>query len=286
MSTMTGPPTVPDASPVSAMTTAPHRVTAVRATTHDTVTLDLEHARADAYGPGQFNMVYAFGIGEVAISISSHASEAPVLSHTIRATGSVTDALATLRPGDTVGIRGPFGNRWPLAAAEGRDLVVVAGGIGLAPLRPVVLDALEHRDRYRRVVLLLGARTPGDLLYGDELERWRTDDRIELRVTVDVADRGWSGPVGLVTTQLDRTELDTGRSTVVTCGPPVMMRVVARAVLARGVPGEDLHVSLERNMRCGVATCGHCQLGTKLLCRDGPVFPWPDVAGLLEVREL
>ena len=284
--TTTAPPPDTTAAPTSPLTTEPRRITAVRRTTHDTVTLDLEHEDAASFGPGQFNMLYVFGVGESAISVSSHPSESPLLSHTVRAAGWVTDALAAKRPGDAIGIRGPFGNRWPLQAAEGGDLVLVAGGIGLAPLRPAVLHALEHRDRYRRVVLLLGARTPGDLLYVDELDQWRDDDRIELRVTVDTAGRGWFGPVGVVTTQIDRTELDTTATTVLACGPPVMMRFVARSVLGRGVPTEDLYVSLERNMRCGVGTCGHCQVGTELICRDGPVFAWPDVAHLLDVREL
>ena len=231
-------------------------------------------------------MLYAFGVGEAAISVSSHASEAPILSHTIRAAGWVTDALCAVRPGDTIGVRGPYGRGWPLAAARGRDLVLVAGGIGLAPLRPAVLHALAHRDQYRRVVLLLGARTPADLLYPEELDAWRDDDRIELRVTVDTAGRGWFGPVGVVTRQIERTELDPAASTVLTCGPPVMLRFVARSVLGRGIPGEDLHVSLERNMRCAVGTCGHCQVGTALVCRDGPVFAWPEVERLVEVREL
>lgn len=267
-------------------TTVPRRVLAVQRTTRDTVTLDVEHEDAAAFGPGQFNMLYAYGIGEAAISISSHASEAPILSHTVRGTGWVTDALCAMGPGDTIGIRGPYGRGWPLATARGRDLVLIAGGIGLAPLRPVIVEALAHRDDYRRVVLLLGARTPADLLYVDQLDAWRDDDRIELRVTVDTASRGWFGPVGVVTTQIDRTDLDPHASTVLTCGPPVMMRFVARSVLGRGIPGEDLYVSLERNMRCGVGTCGHCQVGTELVCRDGPVFAWPDVARLVEVREL
>lgn len=278
--------TVSRTAPVSPLTTVPHPVAEVRRTTHDTVTLDIEHEDAATFRPGHFNMLYAFGIGESAISVSSHASEAPLLSHTIRRAGWVTSALTALRPGEMLGIRGPFGTTWPLDDAVGRDLVLVAGGIGLAPLRPAVLHALAHRDRYRRVVLLLGARTPGDLLFGDELEAWRDDDRIELRVTVDVAGRGWCGPVGLVTTEIDRAELDPSASTVLTCGPPAMLRFVARSVLGSGIAPEDLHVSLERNMRCGIGICGRCQLGTELICRDGPVFAWHQVNRLLEVREL
>ena len=270
----------------AATTPVPHRVIGVRPAARGCVTLDVEESGAAASRPGQFDMVSVLGVGEAAISISSHPAEAPVLSHTVRGAGWVTDALCALRPGDVVGVRGPYGRGWPVDAAVGRDLVLVAGGIGLAPLRPALLEALHRREEFGRVVLLLGARTPEDLLYTDELDVWRDDERVELAVTVDVAGRGWFGPVGLVTRLLDRAGLDPSRTTLMTCGPPVMMTAVARAALALGVEPDRLHVSLERNMRCGVGTCGHCQVGTVLVCRDGPVFPWPEVARLLEVREL
>jgi NAD(P)H-flavin reductase len=270
-----------------ALTSRPYRVSTVRQQTHDVVTLDVRPERDPiAFEPGQFDMVYVYGVGEAAISISSDPSTPEVLSHTIRAVGWVTRALNDLQPGATIGIRGPYGRPWPLHEAEGRDLVIVAGGIGLAPVRPAIVQALRDRDRFRRLVLLVGARSPRDLVFRDDLERWTVDPAIDVHVTVDSAVRGWTGHVGVVTKLLPRVPFDPQEAVVLTCGPEVMMRFTARAALTRGVPAERIHVTLERNMRCGVGTCGHCQLGPEFLCRDGPVFAWPEVARLLEVREL
>lgn len=270
-----------------ALTSRPYRVSTVRQQTHDVVTLDVRPERDPiAFQPGQFDMVYVYGVGEAAISISSDPSTPEVLSHTIRAVGWVTRALNELQPGATIGIRGPYGRPWPLHEAEGRDLVIVAGGIGLAPVRPAIVQALRDRDRFRRLVLLVGARSPRDLVFRDDLERWTVDPAIDVHVTVDSAVRGWAGHVGVVTKLLPRVPFDPQEAVVLTCGPEVMMRFTARAALTRGVPDERIHVTLERNMRCGVGTCGHCQLGPEFLCRDGPVFAWPEVARLLEVREL
>jgi NAD(P)H-flavin reductase len=189
--------------------------------------------------------------------------------------GAVTRALHAAQPGSLIGVRGPFGTSWDVASAAGRDVVIVAGGIGLAPLRPVVLSALADRSRYGRIVLLTGARTPGDLLYADDLERWRRDG-VEVAVTVDRADSGWSGEVGLVTALIEPAGL----------APDVMMRFTADALAARGIPASQIWVSLERNMRCGVGWCGHCQLGPLLVCRDGPVVSYDRAAALMTVREL
>ena len=182
-------------------------------------------------------------------------------------------------------MRGPFGTGWDVASAAGRDIVIVAGGIGLAPLRPVVLTALADRSRYGRIVLLAGARTPGDLLYADELDRWRRDG-VEVAVTVDQADSGWSGEVGLVTALIKPAGLAPGNSVAFICGPDIMMRVTADALAALGIPAGRIRVSLERNMRCGAAWCGHCQLGPLLVCRDGPVVGYDRAAALMRVREL
>lgn len=279
--------TAPAGTSLDALTARPAVVSALRRQTHDTTTLDVEveHARP-RFAPGQFDMLYAHGVGEAAISISSDPADPHLLSHTVRAVGWVTRALCDLQPGATIGLRGPYGRPWPLAGAADRDLVLVAGGIGLAPLRPVVLEALRLRDRFRRLVLLVGARTPRDLLFRDDLAAWDADDRIRVAVTVDRADRGWDGRVGLVTKLVDAAAFEPAAATVFTCGPEIMMRFVARAFTDRGVDASDVHVSLERTMRCGVGTCGHCQLGPIVVCRDGPVVPWSRVAPLLEVREL
>lgn len=295
---MTGQGTATPA-PAESAATAPalpcfYRVTSRREDTGDTVTLELtEPARPShlvpAFAPGQFAMLTAFGIGEVPISVSglgdNGGGRARRLEHTLRAVGAVTRALHAAQPGSLIGVRGPFGTSWDVASAAGRDIVIVAGGIGLAPLRPVLLTALADRSRYGRIVLLAGARTPGDLLYADELERWRRDG-VEVAVTVDRAEVGWSGEVGLVTALIEPARLAPGNSLAFVCGPDIMMRFTADALAARGIPVHRIRVSLERNMRCGVGWCGHCQLGPLLVCRDGPVVGYDRAAALMRVREL
>ena len=268
-----------------------YRVASRREDTGDTVTVELAEPAGPvpAFAPGQFAMLTAFGVGEVPISVSglgdNSGGQARRLEHTLRAVGAVTRALCAAQPGSLIGVRGPFGTSWDVASAAGRDIVIVAGGIGLAPLRPVVLTALADRSRYGRIVLLVGARTPADLLYAGELERWRHDG-VEVAVTVDQADTGWSGQVGLVTALIEPAGLAPGNSLAFVCGPDVMMRVTADALAALGIPAGRIRVSLERNMRCGAGWCGHCQLGPLLVCRDGPVVGYDRAAALMRVREL
>ena len=269
-------------------------VTSRREDTSDTVTLELTEpsnpsASVPAFAPGQFAMLTAFGVGEVPISVSglgeSNGGRAHRLEHTLRAVGAVSRALRAAQPGSLIGVRGPFGTSWDVPSAAGQDIVIVAGGIGLAPLRPVVLTALADRSSYGRIVLLVGARTPGDLLYTDELERWRRDG-VEVAVTVDRADIGWSGEVGVVTALIEPAGLAPGNTVAFVCGPDVMMRFTADALAAQGIPAGRIRVSLERNMRCGVGWCGHCQFGPLLVCRDGPVVSYDRAAALMTVREL
>ena len=270
-----------------AMTPVPHRVVSRTQETADTWTLELEPL-ADRVRPraGQFDMLYAFGVGEVPISTSGdHDGDGP-LTHTIRAVGAVTRALCAAEPGAVIGVRGPFGTEWPLAEAVGGDLLVVAGGIGLAPLRPAIRHALERREDYGSVSVLVGARTPQDLLFVSELEAWRARLDAEVDVTVDAAASGWHGRVGLVTTLIPGAVIDPATAAALVCGPEVMMTFVVRALLERGVPLERIWVSMERNMRCAVGHCGHCQLGPTLICRDGAVFPAGAMQRLMEVREL
>ena len=268
-----------------------YRVASRREDTGDTVTMELTEPAigVPAFAPGQFAMLTALGVGEVPISVSglgdNSGGQARRLQHTLRAVGAVTRALHAAQPGSLIGVRGPFGTGWDVASAAGRDVVIVAGGIGLAPLRPVVLTALADRSRYGRIVLLVGARTPGDLLYTDELERWRRDG-VEVAVTVDRADSGWDGEVGLVTALIKPAGLAPGNSVAFVCGPDIMMRFTADALAAEGIPVHRIRVSLERNMRCGAAWCGHCQLGPLLVCRDGPVVGYDRAAALMSVREL
>lgn len=265
-----------------------YRVRQRRRELADTVTLALEplDGPAPRYRPGQFNMLYAFGVGEVPVSVSGDPETGGPLLHTVRAAGAVTRALCAARPGDVLGLRGPFGTAWDLESAAGRDVVVIAGGIGLAPLRPAVYRLLAERERYGKVVVLVGARSPDTLLYARELRAWRGRFDIEVEVTVDRAERDWRGHVGVVTELLAGVPLDPARTVGLVCGPEVMMRLAARALVDRGVPTSAVRVSLERNMKCAVGHCGHCQLGTVLVCRDGAVFDYQRVASLLALREV
>ncbi|HEY4463441.1 MAG TPA: FAD/NAD(P)-binding protein [Streptosporangiaceae bacterium] len=269
-------------------TPAPWRTAATRRESHDTVTLELEPPPGEVFcfQPGQFNMLYAFGVGEVPISISGDpAADGPV-RHTIRNVGMVTHALSTLAPGDQVGVRGPFGTQWPLSAAEGGDVVIVAGGIGLPPLRPAIYHLLGHRDRYRRIVLLYGARTPRDLLFTGELTSWRSRFDLEVEVTVDAAAGDWRGDVGVVPDLIGRATFDPATATAIMVGPEIMMRFTVRSLLAAGLPDDRIFLSMERNMHCAAAMCGHCQLGPFLLCRDGPVLGYRPLAPWLGLREV
>ncbi len=250
------------------------------------VTLDLAPAEPFEFRPGQFNMLYQPGIGEVPISISSDPADNGHILHTIRDVGPVTNALCALRPGQRVGVRGPYGTSWPIAAAAGGDLVIVAGGIGLPPLRPALYQAHGQRERFGRLALLYGARTPDDLLFPDELSGWRARFDLDVYVTVDAAARGWRGDVGVVPDLVRRAPFDPPHTTAFVVGPEIMMRFTVRALRAAGVPDDRMYLSMERNMQCAVAMCGHCQLGPFLVCRDGPVFSYRQLAGWLGIREV
>jgi NAD(P)H-flavin reductase len=283
---------VPIAEPAAApaaMVPLAYRVVATRRETFDTWTLELEPDGASIapMAPGQFAMLYAFGSGEVPISLSGDpGAETGPLVHTIRAYARTTRALCALSPGAAVGVRGPFGRPWPLREAEGRDVVLVAGGIGLAPLRPVVYHVLAHREHFGRLTILYGARAPEDLLYLEEIERWRELLDVGVDVTVDAAGPGWHGRVGVVTTLVPRVRFQPGEAIAMICGPEVMMRFATTVLRDRGMASEDLHVTLERSMKCAVGHCGHCQLGPAFICKDGPVFRLDAVQRLLGVREL
>lgn len=280
-------PTAPSpAAAVSPMLPRPFLVESVRRETRDTRSVRLRPAKGappPGFLPGQFNMLYALGIGEVPLSISADGGDGSI-THTIRAAGAVTGALCALKPGDQVGLRGPFGRPWPLERLEGRDVVLMAGGIGLAPLRPAVQALLKERGRYGRLFLLYGARSPADLLFARELRAWA--GRLDVEVTVDLATKGWRGPVGVVTSLLSRPRLEPVRTAALLCGPEVMMRFCAGALLCLGLRPGDIHLSLERNMKCAVGFCGHCQLGPAFLCKDGPVFSWESVESWLGIRHL
>lgn len=253
--------------------------------THDTFTLTLDPPRADyRFGPGQFNMLYVFGVGEAAISLSGDPDAAECV-HTIRAVGSVTNALARLGTGAAIGVRGPFGSTWPVEAARGKDVVLVTGGIGLAPLRPTIYHLLRHRQEYGRVVLIHGVRTPQDMLFADEIRAWSQRGDFQVLCTVEHADASWQGQVGLVTHLFAQAVFDPARTIAMMCGPEIMMRVTIREFARRGVAEEGLYLSLERNMHCAVGFCGHCQLGPSFVCMDGPVLRYDRMKPFLDVRE-
>jgi NAD(P)H-flavin reductase len=269
------------------MVPVPYRVATARQDTDDTWTLGLEPGAGVppmSFEPGQFNMLYAFGVGEVPISICGDPGREGPIEHTVRSVGAVTAAICASVPGDSLGVRGPFGSSWPVDAAHGRDLVILAGGIGLAPLRPTIMRAVAERDRFERVVVLYGGRTPDQLLYAGEIEAWR-EAGVELFVTVDSAGAEWRGHVGVVTTLLDAARVGR-RAVAMLCGPEVMMRIAVAALRERGVLSQDIHVSLERNMKCAIVSCGHCQFGPSFMCREGPVMRFDRVEPWLAIREL
>ncbi len=277
------------AGPLAPMVPALHVIRQVKAETADTFTVDLAPADGStppAFVPGQFNMVYVPPVGEVPVSISGDPGVPGSIVHTVRAVGAVTKAMRKLRVGGFVGIRGPFGTGWPVDACEGRDVVIVAGGIGLAPLRPVLYRLLADRDRYGRIVLLYGCRTPIDLLFRRELARWRARLDLHVYVTVDRAVGRWHGYVGVVPSLIAKAPFTPGRTVAMICGPEVMMRFTALRFVERGVAPADIHVSMERNMECGIGLCGHCQYGPHFVCRDGPVFPYERIRRLLAAREV
>jgi NAD(P)H-flavin reductase len=276
------------AGSLEAMTPVPYAVAAKRQDTYDTWTLELEPQNGAPIvpGPGQFNMLYAFGVGEVPISNAGHFETEERLVHTIRAVGAVTKALCAAEVGTVIGVRGPFGNTWPIEDAKGKDVVIVAGGIGLPPLRPAIYHVLKHREDYGRFVLLYGARTPSDLLFLDEVKSWQRDYDVDLDLTVDAGDTDWKGKVGLVTKLIPPAQFDADDARGFIVGPEIMMKFVAQELMNRDLPAKSIYVSMERTMRCGVGLCGHCQIGPTLVCRDGAVYTWDEVENLIAVKEL
>jgi NAD(P)H-flavin reductase len=264
----------------------PVRVTRIRKETVDVATLELTPASPFAFGPGQFNMLYVFGLGEVAISISGDPAKRDRVVHTVRAVGAVSTAITRLRRGMAVGVRGPYGSCWPVAESEGSDVILVAGGLGLAPLRPAFYRVLARREHYGRVVLLYGARSPADILCRRELEAWRRRLDVDIVVTVDHAGADWRGNVGVVPTLIGRTAVDADHAVAMVCGPEIMMRFTIDALRGEGLSADRIYLSMERNMKCAVGLCGHCQFGPAFVCRDGPVFRLDRIARLLDIREI
>jgi NAD(P)H-flavin reductase len=266
-----------------------YRVTRRHKENADTFTLELAPADGSGlagFAPGQFNMLYVPGVGEAPISISGNPEEPEQILHTTRAVGTVTKAMARLGKGDVIGVRGPFGNSWPVAAAAGYDVVIVAGGIGLAPLRPAIYQILDHREQYGKVVLLYGARTQEEILFRKEIAEWRSRFDVSVGVTVDRATGNWHGNVGVVTTLIPRAPFDPSETIAMVCGPEIMMRFTVKELRQRGITDDRIYLSMERNMKCAVGFCGHCQFGPKFICRDGPIFSFDQIRPFFGMREV
>jgi NAD(P)H-flavin reductase len=265
-----------------------YRVESVRRELSDTITLELKPiaGRRPPFQPGQFNMLYVFGVGEVPISMSGDRTRDAVLVHTVRDVGAVSAAIAKLEAGATIGVRGPFGTIWPVAAAEGADVIIIAGGLGIAPLRPAIYEIMASRKRYGRVAILFGSRNPADMLYRHELEEWRRRLDVEIEVTVDHADADWRGNVGVVPALVPRFVFDPDETFALVCGPEVMMRFTVNALRHAGIAADRIYLSMERNMKCAIGLCGHCQFGSAFICKDGPVMRYDRIAGIFAMREI
>lgn len=258
----------------------------------DTYTLTLESPFAVMGGnffftPGQFNMLGMPGLGEVPISISGDPENPQKLVHTVRAVGNVTEAITSTHAGDLLTVRGPFGIGWPVEKAEGREVIVVAGGVGLPPLRPAIYHFLANLTLYPKISLLYGARSPSDIVFKRELERWTKRSRMQVETTVDRAGRaGWLGQVGVVTSLIGKIKFNPAQVLAMVCGPEIMLRYTILELEKRGVAPENIYLSMERNMKCGVRFCGHCQWGPYFICKDGPVFCYADIKDWFNQREI
>ena len=266
------------------------RITQVARDSGDTFTITTEPLNSDglpSFQPGQFSMLYEFGVGEIPISISGDPGIANQLRYTIRSVGAVTKALVSHQAGDAIAMRGPFGTSWPMETAKGGDVLLITGGIGLAPLRPAIYEILANRDDYGRLVILYGARSPKDVLFRKELTEWSKAPNTQVLTTVDYGDRTWRGYVGVVTKLFDFISLRPEQTTTMMCGPEIMMRFAVRGLQGRKFPDDRVFLSMERNMKCAVGFCGHCQMGPYFICKDGPVFSYPQMRHWMgDLREL
>jgi NAD(P)H-flavin reductase len=278
------------ALPVNALLPEPAEIVEKRSFGHDIHAYRLRLRDASArprfdFLPGQFNMLYVPGVGEVAISISSDPDEED-LEHTIRIVGTVTRVIDRLEVGDVIGVRGPYGNGWPLHEARWKDVLVVTGGLGCAPVTGAIEYMFRRRGSYGRLSILHGVKKPADLVHRDHFEYWRRQPDTQVLLTTDQPDRAWRDRHGVVTELFDELEIDAERTVVFVCGPEVMIRYAVHTLGERGIRDERIYVSLERNMKCAVGLCGHCQLGPEFLCKDGPIFPFQRVRRFFGVRGL
>jgi len=245
--------------------------------------LELPNGQSLGNEPGQFVEVSLFGIGEAPVSISSSPSRSNgTFEMCVRRVGDVTNAMHLMQPGEMMGIRGPFGNPFPVAKMMGKDVLFAAGGLGLAPLRSLINEVLDRRGSFGRVIILYGTKHPSEILFKDELKAWAERDDVEFHMTVDRGDESWSGHVGVITTLFPKITINPRHTVAATCGPPIMYRFVLMEMLGKGIPETQIYLSLERRMKCGVGKCGHCQINELYCCQDGPVFRYADIKGLEE----
>lgn len=273
------------------MGTYPFRVVKVKEEISGCATLTVEPETDEAkrlcfFQPGQFHMIYVFGQGEIPISISGDPHSPQQLVFTIMGVGAVSKALTKLQVGNVVGLRGPFGNTWPVENGAGKDVLLIAGGLGLAPLRPTIYSIMAKRELYSRVMLLYGSRSPENILFHDQLEQWNKRMEMNVAITVDAAGHKWAGNEGVVTELIKETNFSPTRTIAMICGPEVMMRFSAQALIDRSMPAEKIFVSMERNMKCAIGQCGRCQYGPHFMCKDGPVFSFDQVEHLFKINEV
>jgi len=266
----------------------PYRVVKKKRETEDCFTLEVQplEKKKVPFVPGQCNMLYVFGIGEVPISVSGDSLSDSGFVHTVKVVGKVSEALSRLEVGDDVGVRGPFGTSWPTESVKGKNLILVAGGIGLAPLRSLIYFILNNRSDFGMVTLLYGARDQNDLLYSEELKKWAEESDCQILVTVDRGDDSWTGNVGLVTSLLPQVSFDLDDAVAYVCGPEVMMRATIQELLGKGMAVNDIYLSMERNMKCAIGHCGRCQFVSNFVCKDGPVFPYSKVQPFFDLKEV
>lgn len=233
---------------------------------------DPAQREAFRFEAGQFNMLYVFGVGEVAISIVSDPDEPEFLDHTIRVVGRITKVLGTMQQGETVGVRGPFGMGWPMKEAQGKDVLIVTGGLGCAPVVGAIEYIFRRREDFGTMTILHGVKTPHDLLYRERFDAWRHEPRTQVLLTSDEPGKTWHNHVGVVTELFDQLDVDPDNTLVMMCGPEIMMRIACNTLSHHGLRPDSMYVSLERHMECGIGLCGHCQLGPFFVCKDGPVM--------------
>ncbi|MBU1926562.1 MAG: FAD/NAD(P)-binding protein [Gammaproteobacteria bacterium] len=242
---------------------------------------DPEFNKAYSFHPGQFNMLYLYGVGEVAISIVSDPTEHEMYSHTIRVVGRMTKGLSKLKEGERIGVRGPFGRGWPVEEAQGKDVVFVTGGLGCAPVVAGINYVVQRRSEYGKLKILQGIKQPSDLIYQDRYDAWRKQPDTEVLLSADKGGENWVWRTGFVTSCIEGLDIDPANSIGMTCGPEPMMRIAALALAKKGLAENDIYLSMERNMHCGIGHCGHCQFGSALICKDGPVFPFAEIKDLI-----